>query len=69
MSEQDLMNTFVATSKAKLFAYLDPELKDDLERLADARNRSLSNLVETLVREEIDRARQSGELPKQAEQR
>lgn len=43
-------------------AYIEPELKEDLERLADVRNRSISNLLETLIRDEIERAKSTGEL-------
>ncbi|GAB4469474.1 MAG: hypothetical protein OHK0037_27730 [Elainellaceae cyanobacterium] len=52
----------VATSKAKVMAYIEPELKEDLERLADVRNRSISNLLETLIRDEIEQAKTTGEL-------
>ncbi|WOB41728.1 ribbon-helix-helix protein, CopG family [Thermoleptolyngbya oregonensis NK1-22] len=52
----------MATSKAKVMAYIEPELKEDLERLADVRNRSISNLLETLIRDEIERAKSTGEL-------
>lgn len=54
----------VATDKAKLFAYVDPALKVKIEKLADVRFRSVSNLVESVMAEEIYRAEQSGELPK-----
>jgi len=57
----------VATSKAKVFAYIEPELKEELERLADVRNRSISNLMETLIRDELERARLSGELKPSAQ--
>lgn len=53
----------VATDKAKLFAYVDPELKDKIERLASIRLRSVSNLVEAVMHDEVRRAEQSGELP------
>ncbi|HIK39970.1 hypothetical protein [Thermoleptolyngbya sp. M55_K2018_002] len=52
----------MATSKAKVMAYIEPELKEDLERLADVHNRSISNLLETLIRDEIERAKSTGEL-------
>lgn len=52
----------VPTDKAKVFAYIDPELKKKLERLADKRNRSISNMVETMIREEVEEAEQKGEL-------
>lgn len=53
----------VATDKAKLFAYVEPGLKAKIERLADVRFRSVSNLVESVMADEIRRAEQSGELP------
>jgi hypothetical protein len=52
----------VATDKAKLFAYVDPALKAKIEKLAEARLRSVSNLVESVMAEEVARAEQSGEL-------
>ncbi len=56
----------VATSKAKLFAYISHEDKADLEQLAQIRNRSVSNLIETLVKDEIAKAKAAGELKDQA---
>ena len=55
--------TTVATNKAKLFAYVSHADKADLERLAEIRLRSLSNLIEAIVRDEIKKAKESGELP------
>jgi hypothetical protein len=63
MREGIVKTASVATSKAKLFAYVTHRDKADLERLADLRNRSVSNLIETLVKEEIARAKAAGELP------
>ena len=40
--------------------YLDPDAKDDLEKLAEANNRSMSNFVETLVMQAIDAAKKEG---------
>jgi hypothetical protein len=51
------------TDKAKLFAYVDPSLKAKIERLADLRLRSVSNLVESVMAEEVARAEKSGEIP------
>lgn len=50
----------VATSKAKLMVYLDPEMKDDLEKLSQVENRTMSNYVETLIREAIAKAKNDG---------
>lgn len=57
----------LATDKSKVMAYMDGPVKQELERLAEIRNRSMSNLIETLVLAEIQRARESGELPEQSE--
>lgn len=43
--------------------YLDPGYKEWLGKLAAAQNRSMSNYVETLIIETVDKAVQSGELP------
>ncbi len=53
----------MATDKARLVAYCSPEVKEKLERLAELRFRSVSNLIEVLVVEEVTRAETSGELP------
>jgi hypothetical protein len=58
----------VATDKAKLFAYVDPTLKAKIERLADQRLRSVSNLVESVMAEEVARAERSGELSTETSQ-
>jgi predicted transcriptional regulator len=52
----------VATSKPKVSVYIDPDLKEDLEALAKIRKRSVSNLIEVLCQEEVDRAKKSGEI-------
>jgi hypothetical protein len=52
----------VATNKARLVAYCEPEIKQKLEKLAESRLRSLSNLIESVLVEEIAKAEASGEL-------
>lgn len=52
----------VVTAKKRISLYLDEALKSDLERLAKIRKRSLSNLIEVLCEEELERARNNGEL-------
>ena len=52
----------MATNKARLVAYCDQEMKEKLERLAELRLRSLSNLVESVLVEEVAKAEASGEL-------
>lgn len=56
----------VATKKPRVVVYLDESLKQVLEDLADRRNRSVSNLLETLAKREVEQAQASGELNKEA---
>ena len=56
-------DTVMPTDKARIVSYIPPDMKEDLERLAEIRYRSVSNLVEALIGEEIARAKTSGELP------
>jgi hypothetical protein len=65
MRTQPLKNleATVGTNKAKIFSYIDPELKEELETLAVIRNRSVSNLLETMARQEVERAKLTGEMP------
>jgi len=52
----------VATDKSRIVTYCTDEMKRKLERLAALRFRSVSNLVEAALAEEIARAESSGEL-------
>lgn len=52
----------VATKKPRVVVYLDESLKELLETLADKRNRSVSNLLETLAKQEVEQAQANGEL-------
>jgi hypothetical protein len=52
----------VATNKARLVAYCEPGIKEKLERLAESRLRSLSNLIESVLVEEVAKAEANGEL-------
>lgn len=58
----------VATNKARLVAYCDPEIKEKLERLAETRLRSLSNLIESVLVEEVAKAEADGELAPKVQQ-
>lgn len=60
-------NTFVPSSKPRIVVYIDPKIKADFERLAKIRNRSASNLFETLAAKEIEEAKANGELIDQEE--
>ena len=52
----------MATKKPRVVVYVDENLKERLEALADRRNRSISNLLETLAKQEVEDAQKSGEL-------
>ena len=52
----------VPTSKPRIVAHVTEPIKRDAERLAAVRNRSISNLIETLLQREIEGAKRSGEL-------
>lgn len=56
--------TAVATDKSKLMVYLDPEYKRLLEKLAEHHSRSMSNLVEVLVKQAVDQAVKEGLIEK-----
>jgi hypothetical protein len=43
----------VATKKPKVSIYLPPELKEELDTWAEEENRSVSNLVETMIRDAL----------------
>lgn len=57
-----ISKTSVATKKPRVVVYLDESLKELLELLADKRNRSVSNLLETLAKQEVEQAQARGEL-------
>lgn len=62
MSVGVISRTSVATKKPRVVVYLDESLKELLELLADRRNRSVSNLLETLAKQEVEKAKDTGEL-------
>ena len=58
-----LMNgSAVTTDKKRISLYVEEELKSTLEALAKARKRSLSNLIEVICQEAVDKALSNGEL-------
>lgn len=63
MIEMNAYDSGMATDKAKLMVYLESSYKEWLGKLASTQNRSMSNYVETLIIERIDKAIDSGELP------
>lgn len=52
----------VPTKNPRVVVYLSPELKQALESLAEKRNRSVSNLLETLAKKEVEQAQKDGEI-------
>lgn len=57
-----MTTTTVTTDKKRISLYVEEDLKIELEALAKTRKRSLSNLIEVLCQEAIDRAKQQGEI-------
>ena len=51
------------SKRPRLTVYLTPDVKERFDELAAIRNRTASNLAETLILKEIWTAEQSGELP------
>lgn len=56
------ISSSVPTKNPRIVVYLTKELKADLESLAEKRNRSVSNLLETLAKEEVEQAKRRGEI-------
>lgn len=56
------MNAPVVTRKNKVSAYLPDDLKSDADRLAEVEKRSLSNLIEVLLQDAVDKAKRDGRL-------
>jgi hypothetical protein len=56
------MDRRMPIKKPKLSLYLPDDLKESISRLSEVRNRSVNNLIETVMRDEVKRAIASGEL-------
>ena len=52
----------LATDKKKASVYMDEDLKGDLEKLAKVERRSVSNLIELLCAEAVERAKKEGRI-------
>jgi predicted transcriptional regulator len=57
-----MSNAVVTTDKKRVSIYISEELKTDIERLANVRRRSMSNLVELSLEDVIKRAKENGEI-------
>ena len=53
----------MATDKEKVGIYISSDVKQGIDKLCEIRKRSLSNLIEVVLAEELQRAVASGELP------
>ena len=51
-----------ATDKCRVSTYITEDLKIELEKLAKVRDRSLSNLIERIIKQEIAQAKAKGEI-------
>ena len=60
MSEYGIDPELMPTSKPRVVVYVDEELKKDLEKLAEARDRTVSNFVLTLIKSAISEAVEDG---------
>ena len=56
------MHPAVPTKNPRIVVYLSAELKADLETLAAKDNRSVSNLLETVAKEIVQKAKQEGRI-------
>lgn len=52
----------LATDKCRVSTYITEEVKSELEKLARVRDRSVSNLIERIIKEEIKEAKAKGEI-------
>lgn len=52
----------VATDKSRVSTYIPETLRADIEKLAQARGRSLSNLIERILMREVIKAKEEGEI-------
>ena len=52
----------LATDKVRVSTYIPEDTKAELEKLAEARDRSVSNLIERLIKKEIVEAKAKGEI-------
>jgi len=56
------MTALMPTNKGKVGVYLDKSLKADLEKLAAYESRSVSNFVELLIKDAVEKAKSEGKI-------
>jgi predicted transcriptional regulator len=52
----------VPTDKARVATYIDDELKQKLEKLAETEDRSVSNFLERLIKQVVEQAEKEGKI-------
>ncbi|MBE9057577.1 hypothetical protein [Sphaerospermopsis sp. LEGE 08334] len=52
----------MATDKIRVSTYIQQTLKEEAEKIADRQGRSLSNYIEQLIKQDVARAKQEGEI-------
>jgi hypothetical protein len=52
----------LVTDKKKVSVYLNERLKKDAEKLAKSEFRSLNNLIEVLLQEAVEKAKEDGKI-------
>lgn len=57
------MQDSMPSEKPRITLYVDADLKQDVEVLAEREDRSVSNYVIQLIKKDVQRARTAGELP------
>lgn len=52
----------VATDKTRVSTYIEQRLKELAEKVAASQGRSLSNYIEQLIKQDVNRAKKEGEV-------
>jgi predicted transcriptional regulator len=60
-SERDSKRSVVVS------VFMDEELREDLRKMAEADNRSLSQMAATILKDAVEKARKIGKFPKRAD--
>jgi len=47
--------------------FMDEELREDLREMAEADNRSLSQMAATILKDAVEKAKEIGKFPKRAD--
>jgi hypothetical protein len=52
----------VPSKKERITLYFEGQLKEDIEKLAEAESRSVNNLIEVMCKEAVRQARAEGKI-------